>query len=938
MQRYDSKSITTQEVCTEIERLFTNYPALFRSFNAFLPSREDINVEETISKRLKLSSPQLFTGFLSSPKYIIEELSDVYVRNETQFFHRLRTILNLNSPRKFDYYNEFARCLDLYSTCIITKSELVALVSPLFEPSDVTVFINPAYISIKPTLQISDYSDLRQCVEKQLQSVFEAFKALISTREVTRRKTGWFFQPLSDLEITGLRRHGHSYIMPTRPKTTCTSKLKDGITYLNNQWVSVPYGSEDFSFLHMRKNPYEDALFKVEDERFDSDLAIEQIKFTLNILSDEYAKLAKLPIDQQREFRLDKRIFTPIRLKPIYNIYGDHGQKFAELLEQEPIRALPVIIGRLKSKLEAWLTTAKIEKERAWKDTAEKNFSKSLDHRSFYFKQIEKKAANHKSFLTEAKARYEHRFQSHQKFHHFLSTHQSDSDYEFLGGSKNRYFYSSFVGVSYGVPHCVPANYSDELITQGEKFPPQTWKPAYANGRETARLPQFRLLFSCQTALDDALRLMLFALDKNPPLAKDKVKQWLKALYQDFLSSPIPADIKSGNLDEVFGPLELEDTGTTTYADEQKKILKRWISGDEGDVEASESEDELSNSVGEPGVETMCLHRDVPFTGFLPLLEHAQVMYAPVSIYTFFRFLYSVYERLIKVKQILALEYEHSDMHRQSSPLLQGYAYKYSDKVESEYKNFLRTVCTVLRGTCDSVRYEERCRQILAQDSYILFSFDKLLANTIKSMTVIAMDDMAKKAFGLYSKYRRIQQANEEMYLAEFSYLAKNTQGPSFRLHCDLTTRVLSVTYLENPYEKLQSNMTASSIAYFHSFTDPPSSSCALQKELRPFLKKLDQFYVNNALGEQTFARSLQVTQRIKAGLTEGSARLRFIPGGEDSLFNTQFQRMGKVMSYVPRENCVYAFTHKKHFLQKMTELGETAFSAWHKRWLSASH
>ena len=907
-----------------------------------MPSRNDGDLnednEDEAVKRPKLPISQVFpsVGSLQATnKYIIEDLSEPFGKNEEVFFRRLKVILQANSPAGFDYFNELGRCLDLYATCIITKTELITLVEPLFESCDLAVFIHPAYCSIKKALMNDEYADLRLYIEKQLVQLLDALKVVVSSRETTRRKSGWFFKPLSDLEQSGLKRHGHSYVMPTRPRTVCSARMQAGVNYLNNKWISVPYGSEDFSFKHMRKNPYEDALFRVEDERFDSDLAIEQIKFTLNILADEQEKVLKLPPDQQREYRLDRRIFTPIRLKPIFNVYGDHGQKFTDLLEQEPIRALPVIIGRLKSKLEAWLANSKIDKERIWKDTAEKNFSKSLDHRSFYFKQNEKRFASNKSFLTEAKSRYDHRFLAHLQFQTFLTSQHSDFDYEFLGGSKNKYFYSSFAGSSYGVPHCVSAEFEDELVAHGEIFTPQIEKPAYANDRETGRLPQFRLLFNCQAALDDALRLMLFALDKNPPQSKDIVKKWLKALYQDFLNSPIPNDIKSGNLDEVFGPLELEETGTTAHADEQKKILKRWTSGDEGDVAASDSDDELSNSVGEPGVEAMCLRRDVDFPGFLPLLKGSRVMYAPASIYVFFRFLYTVYERLMKVKQILALEYERQEEHL-SAPLVKGKQYKYSDKVEAEYKNFLRTVCTVLRGTCDSAKYEDKCRQILARDSYVLFTFDKLLGNTIRSMTVIAQDEQAKKAFSLYAKYRRMQQANEEMYLAEFCYGTKFTQTYNFRLHWNSDTRVLSVTYLENLYEKLQPVSTTATLTYMHSFIRADrSSNVPLQKELKPFLKKLDRYYVNNMVGEMMFSKTVHISQRIQAGFADSSAKLHFIPGGEDSLHNTQFLQLGKVLSYVQQEDCFYAFSDKNSFVQKMTELGETAFAAWHQKWFS---
>ena len=36
--------------------------------------------------------------------------------------------------------------------------------------------------------------------------------------------------------------------------------------------VTVPHGSEDYSFTILRKNQYEDALFKSEDEKYEFDL------------------------------------------------------------------------------------------------------------------------------------------------------------------------------------------------------------------------------------------------------------------------------------------------------------------------------------------------------------------------------------------------------------------------------------------------------------------------------------------------------------------------------------------------------------------------------------------------------------------------------------------------------------------------------------------
>lgn len=40
-----------------------------------------------------------------------------------------------------------------------------------------------------------------------------------------------------------------------------------GAQVLNDHWVSVTSGSEDYSFKHMRRNQYEESLFRCEDDR-----------------------------------------------------------------------------------------------------------------------------------------------------------------------------------------------------------------------------------------------------------------------------------------------------------------------------------------------------------------------------------------------------------------------------------------------------------------------------------------------------------------------------------------------------------------------------------------------------------------------------------------------------------------------------------------------
>lgn len=57
----------------------------------------------------------------------------------------------------------------------------------------------------------------------------------------------------------------HSQMQYPIPSVSCRTKI--GSEVLNDHWVSVTSGSEDYSFKHMRKNQYEESLFRCEDDR-----------------------------------------------------------------------------------------------------------------------------------------------------------------------------------------------------------------------------------------------------------------------------------------------------------------------------------------------------------------------------------------------------------------------------------------------------------------------------------------------------------------------------------------------------------------------------------------------------------------------------------------------------------------------------------------------
>lgn len=61
-----------------------------------------------------------------------------------------------------------------------------------------------------------------------------------------------------------------------------------------------------------------------------------------------------------------------------------------DLIRKNPAAALPVILTRLKQKQDEW-TKCREGFNVVWADVYAKNHYKSLDHRSFYFKQQDSK-------------------------------------------------------------------------------------------------------------------------------------------------------------------------------------------------------------------------------------------------------------------------------------------------------------------------------------------------------------------------------------------------------------------------------------------------------------------------------------------------------------------------------------------------------------------
>ncbi|KAL1187808.1 Paired amphipathic helix protein Sin3-like 4 [Cardamine amara subsp. amara] len=317
---------------------------------------------------------------------------------------------------------EFLRCLNLYSKEIISQPELQSLVADL--------------IGVYPDLMDAFRVFLAQCDKNEgLLSGIVSKKSLWSDgkcpqptksqdkdtdrerekierhRERDREKerlekaaaSQKWAKPISELDLSNCEQCTPSYrLLPKNyPIPIASEKMEIGSQVLNDHWVSVTSGSEDYSFKHMRKNQYEESLFRCEDDRFELDMLLESVISATNRVEELLAKINSNELKTDTPICIEDHL-TVLNLRCIERLYGDHGLDVLDLLKKNAHLALPVILTRLKQKQEEW-TKCRTDFNKVWADIYTKNYQRSLDHRSFYFKQQDSKNLSTKALLAEIK-------------------------------------------------------------------------------------------------------------------------------------------------------------------------------------------------------------------------------------------------------------------------------------------------------------------------------------------------------------------------------------------------------------------------------------------------------------------------------------------------------------------------------------------------------
>ncbi|KAJ8464001.1 hypothetical protein ONZ45_g17389 [Pleurotus djamor] len=209
--------------------------------------------------------------------------------------------------------------------------------------------------------------------------------------------------PADDGEGPSYRRLPDSEV-----RLACSGRDELCRSVLNDEWVSHPtWASEDAGFVTHKKNAFEEALHKSEEERHEYHVHLEALSRTIALLEPLSARIDTMTNEDRSSFKLGPNFGGPSKClyhRVIRKIYGrEAGLEVIQALQECPSVSVPVVVRRLKQKDEEW-RRAQREWGRTWREVDAKNFYKSLDHQGISFKQNDKKAITAKHFVADIEA------------------------------------------------------------------------------------------------------------------------------------------------------------------------------------------------------------------------------------------------------------------------------------------------------------------------------------------------------------------------------------------------------------------------------------------------------------------------------------------------------------------------------------------------------
>ena len=306
---------------------------------------------------------------------------------EAAAFKRIRDVLG---SRRSQVYNEFLKMVHLLTHDIVSRDEFRNIIEEMFKscPQALDIFNECLANAMSPEYATDADEDMDSASEEEEIDIDPVKLAEYKTRSMSE-----VAQESPNIVGSSYRALPKGY-----PQPVCSGRSALERATLNDHWVSTTQGSEDYTKFFMRKNTYEDNLYRCEDDRYELDMIIESNMSTIMAIEPIAVTLSRLSIATRDMHALVDGALNPIHYSAIQRIYGDKGLEVVQQVKLNPYATVPVVLQRLREKDVQW-RKARMEMNKVWRDVGETNYYRGVDHRSVLFKAVDKREMSSKTLL-----------------------------------------------------------------------------------------------------------------------------------------------------------------------------------------------------------------------------------------------------------------------------------------------------------------------------------------------------------------------------------------------------------------------------------------------------------------------------------------------------------------------------------------------------------
>ncbi|KAJ1891787.1 hypothetical protein LPJ66_006720, partial [Kickxella alabastrina] len=321
--------------------------------------------------------------------------------DELAFFERVKRFIGQSGT-----YNEFLKLLNLYNQQVLDPKTLVERAESFIGDDQELFGWFKQFVGFDEQQQSME--DSRSGDEAIVESILGAEPGPYMGPDEAAK----MLRPARPkVQLANCKAYGPSYRL--LPDSSAQSKCsgRDSMCYevLNDRWASHPtWASEDTEFVHHKKNMYEEAMFRSEEDRHEMDIEIDTNLSVIRQLTPIAQQIEQMDPEKQAQLTLAENFWgmseaLPRRaLRKVYD--SSRALEIIKAMHTHPATAIPIVLRRLKQKDEEWRRQRR-EFAKVWREIDAKNYYRALDHQGLTFKSADRKTISPKHLITEIETR-----------------------------------------------------------------------------------------------------------------------------------------------------------------------------------------------------------------------------------------------------------------------------------------------------------------------------------------------------------------------------------------------------------------------------------------------------------------------------------------------------------------------------------------------------